>query len=156
MKFEEFIEHKDGTYINVKPTKDNKKELYNWVVDNEIGNPLNRDEYHVTVIYSRNPCPNAKYYDFNLPIEGKICGWEIFDANIGRCLVARIESKQLNDINNDLMTKYGATSDFDSYKPHITVSYDYKGDKPKDIPNINFSFDMVEVKGLDTNWRPKK
>lgn len=58
MSFKQFIaeeqdDHSNGTYINVKPTDVDKDNLYNWVVLNKISNPLDKHEYHVTVIYSK-------------------------------------------------------------------------------------------------------
>jgi hypothetical protein len=161
MSFKQFIaeeqdDHSNGTYINVKPTDVDKDNLYNWVVLNKISNPLDKHEYHVTVIYSKTPCPDAKEYDFNLPIHGDIVGWKIFDAPIGRCLVAHVHSDQLQKINADLKRDYGATSDYPDYIAHITVSYDYVGELPTDYPAMSITFNEVQVKGLDPTWRPKK
>lgn len=153
---EENDEHKNGTYINVKPTEEAKDTIFDWVSNNGINDPLDKNEYHVTVIYSKTPCPGAVNYDFNLPIEGTISGWKIFDAGIGRCLVASIQSEQLQTINADLKANYGATSDFPEYIPHITVSYNYLGEIPQNYPAMRVTFNQVEVKGLDPTWRPKK
>lgn len=157
--FKEFIsedEHKDGTYVNVKLNELDKDKLYDWVLSHDISNPLDKDEYHVTVIYSRAPCPEAENYNYELPITGHITGWKIFDAPIGRCLVAHVDSSKLQTINTELKRDYGATSDFPDYIPHITVSYDYKGELPTEFPDMLVTFDKVQVKGLDPTWRPKK
>jgi hypothetical protein len=153
---EEVNEHRDGTYVSATLCDEDKETLYNWVTSNGISDPLNKDEYHVTVIYSRTPCPEAANYDYNTPITGNITGWKIFEAGIGRCLVAHIESEQLQTINADLQRNYGATSDFPEYIPHITVSYSYEGTIPDNYPAIKVKFDKVISKGLDVNWRPTK
>lgn len=156
MSFSDFDKHKDGTYVSMKPSTSVADQLYDWVSNNGINDPLDKGEYHVTVIYSRAPCPGADNYDFKMPIEGTITGWKIFDAPIGRCLVAHVQSEQLQTINSDLKVNYGATSDYPEYIPHITVSYNYKGELPQNYPAMKITFDTVEVKGLDPTWRPTK
>ena len=159
MNFKTFIiesDHSKGTYVNVKLSDSDKNRLYDWVTKNGITNPLDKDEYHVTVIYSLTPCPDAAKYDFNLPITGRICGWKIFDAPIGRCLVAHVESEDLQRINADLKANYGATSTFPEYIPHITVSYNFEGEIPQNYPAQLIVFSQVEVKGLNPDWKPKK
>lgn len=156
--FKQFIanEHATGTYVNAKLSSVDKDALYKWVNENGISNPLDKSEYHVTIVYSKAPCPDAEDYPFKFPIVGNITGWKIFDANIGRCLVATIQSEQLDTINSNLINHYGATSDFPTYIPHITVSYDYEGELPTDYPAWQVVFDAVQVKGLDPNWKPSK
>lgn len=160
MSFKEFVveqdEHSKGTYVNVKISDLDKNKLYDWVVGRGINEPLDKNEYHTTVIYSRTPCPDAANYEYGIPITGNITGWKIFDAGIGRCLVAFVQSEQLQKINADLQRDYGATSDFPEYLPHITVSYSYIGEIPDDYPAMRITYDQVEVKGLNPDWRPTK
>lgn len=157
IKFTKFLaenNHDSGTYVNVKPTEDDKNKLYDWVISNGIKPPMDKDDYHTTIIYSKTPCPDVKGYDFNLPVTGTICGWKIFGSDLGKCLVAVIQSSDLQKINADLKRDYGATSDFPEYIPHITVSWKFEGSLPDDYPAMNVTFDKVEVKGIDPNWKP--
>jgi hypothetical protein len=150
------IDHSHGTYVNVKPSEADKNKLYDWVVENGISKPMDKDDYHTTVIYSKTPCPDVDEYDFDLPITGSICGWKIFESTLGRCLVAQVQSEELQVINADLKRDYGATSDFPEYIPHITISWGYEGSIPDNYPAMKITYDKVEVKGLDPNWTPKK
>lgn len=148
--------HEKGTYIKADPIQANRDQLFSWTQENGITNAVDSSEYHTTIIYSKNPCPEAKEYDFKLPMHATVSGFKIFDAPLGRCLVAALESEDLKTVNSDIMQRYGATSDYPEYIPHITLSYNYDGDLPTNPPKINVWFNKVEVKGLDPTWAPKK
>lgn len=158
MSFNAFIteeEHKDGTYVNVKVCSEDKTKLYDWCEEHGIGPPMDKDDYHATIIYSPTPCPDAKNYNFNLPVHANIVGWKAFDSQLGRCLVAQLQSEELNKLNSDMKTMYGATSSFPEYIAHITVSWGYVGELPQDYPAFQIAFDKAQVKAIDKNWKPK-
>ena len=114
--------HKNGTYISVKLDKDSSKKLDSWVTLNGIPNQTDPNEFHATVIYSRKGVPDAKSYDLGLPIDAKISGWHIFDTQQGtKALVAKIDSSVLAKHHTHLIKKFGATHDYPSYQPHVTV-----------------------------------
>lgn len=157
MSFKQFIsedDHKNGTYVSVEPTVADADRLYAFVAPLGINNLLDKSEYHATVIYSKAPCPGVKHYNYNLPVTGIISGWKIFEAGIGRCLVATIESAGLQRINEDLKRDYGATSSFPTYIPHLTVSYDHIGDAPTKFPSLTVTFDTLKIKGINPEWKP--
>lgn len=149
--------HPDGTYMSAVLSKQSQKDLDKWCTDNNISNPSDPNEYHTTVIYSRVGVPKAKSYDLNLPINATIKEWKLFDTQTGdKCLVGVVDSKELVNHHNNLKEKYGATHGFPEYHPHITVSYNYKGEIPKDVPAFNITFDKREFKPLDPNFVPPK
>lgn len=151
--------HPDGTYVSVKLSKKSQSDLDSWVSKNNIMNASDPSEYHSTVIYSRVGVPNAKSYDLNLPITASISGWKKFDTKLsesGKCLVAIVDSPDLNKHHNNLVNDYGATHDFEGYHPHITISYDYDGDIPEDVPSFNITYDDSDFKPLDPKFSPKK
>ncbi len=155
-QFFEDKEHAKGTYVSVKVSPKSAKELYTWCKDNGITNLSPKDTYHTTVVYSRVGIPEAKHETIKLPLNAKLSGWEIFPTQSGdKCLVARIKSPELCDLHDTYHDKYPATYDFDEYKPHITVSYDYKGEAPASIPNISLAYNKLEFKGLDPDWKAK-
>lgn len=157
MNFKDFIiedkdAHKNGTYISVKPDKQSKDALRDWAVTNKIPNPLDVKDMHCTVIYSRKGIPEAKHYDMELPINAKTSGLKIFKQQNGKnCLVTVVKSKDLSAHHETIMDKYGATYDFDTYIPHITLSYDI-GDldlKNYKLPVMDIIFDDYEFTKLD-------
>jgi hypothetical protein len=157
--FKEFLMedlHAAGTYVNVKVSAEDQDKLYSWCEEHGIGPLMDKEDYHATVVYSPTPCPDAKHYDFNLPATANIVGWKAFDSQLGRCLVAQLQSEDLDKFNADMKNIYGATSNFPSYIPHITVSWGYEGALPENYPAFKITFDKAEVKGIDPNWKPKK
>ena len=159
ISFREFLmesEHPAGTYVNVKVSDADKTRLYDWCEANGIGPLMDKEDYHATIVYSPTPCPDAKNYDFNLPAVGSIVGWKAFDSQLGRCLVAQIQSEDLTRMNADMKNIYGATSNFPEYIAHITVSWGYEGAIPENYPAFKIKFDRSEVKAIDPNWKPKK
>ena len=150
--------HSDGTYISAQLSKVDSKNLYEWCLDNKIPNLADPEQYHATIIYSRKGIPEVKTFKFDTPITASIEGWDIFPTQTGgKCLVARLESSELTKYHKTIMSEYKATFDYDSYKPHITVSYDYdKNSPPKECPKDLVVFSKVEVKALDPQFEPKK
>lgn len=152
--------HKNGTYVSANLDQSSTKKLYKWCQDNGINNPIDPfkkdNEYHVTVVYSRKGISQAEGEDIGLPMNLKIVGWDIFTSKNGqKCLVGKVDSKELTKAHDMYMSKYGATHDFDSYKPHLTVSYDYgDGKAPKDLPDFELTFNTRSFKALDPTYIP--
>jgi hypothetical protein len=148
--------HEAGTYISLKLDAASAKALDDWTTDNNIENPLDPSDYHVTVIYSRKGIPAVEGHEFDLPIVAKVSAFEIFPTQTGNeCLVAKVDSKDLTDLHKSIRKEYGATHDYPEYKPHVTLSYDYKGELPKDVPDITVTFNKVVVQPLDPDFKPK-
>lgn len=153
----ESIKHSAGTYVSVKPIQADVDKLYDWIGQNTDITSNPKDSYHVTVIYSRTPCPDVEKYDFNLPITANITGWKKLGKTADdHFLVLTLESEDLNRINSDLMRDYGATSDFPTYIPHISVSYHHPSEIPQNYPSMKITFDSVSVEPLKEGWRPEK
>lgn len=149
--------HPNGTYVSVELEAASKKELDKWVTDNKIPNAADPDQYHTTVIYSRKGVPDVKNYDLNLPIEAHISGWKIFPTQNGKkCLVAIIDSPELEKHHKTIRSKFGATHDYPDYHPHVTVSYDYTGSAPDTTPKMKLLFSKAEIKPLDPDFVPPK
>jgi hypothetical protein len=149
--------HPDGTYVSVNLSKENSKELDEWVSNQKITNPIDSKEYHTTVVYSRKGIPEAKSHDMKLPIEASLKEWKLFDTQGGtKCLVAILDSKELQKHHLEYKTKFGATHDYPDYHPHVTVSYNFTGDLPTEKPSLNLKFDSKTFKALDHTFVPKK
>jgi 2'-5' RNA ligase len=114
--------------------------------------------YHITIIYSRTPVPSAeKYVGYGSEQPAKVTGYEVFPTkNDGKCLVARLNFPFAELLNKQL-TAEGATSDYDSYKPHLTIAYDITQEIDPEslpIPQFNLTFRPVKVAPLDPQYTP--
>ena len=159
--FERYIakkQHPDGTYVSAELDPKFQDAIFKWAKENGIPNLADPKQYHATIAYSRKGIPEVKSKDFKLPIAAEITGWKIFPTQTGgKCLVASLKSEQLTSHFNDIMDNYGATYDFPSYQPHITVSYDYGSDvAPKTFPKIKVQFNKVRIEPLDPEKPIKK
>ena len=122
---------------------------------------VDKSTYHITVIYSRTPVPSAENYKdmpSPLPVEALATGYEVFPTkNDGQCLVMRLACPYATRFNAEL-TKQGATSDYDEYKPHLTLAYDTEQDIDPNslpIPQFQLIFDEMVVDPLDPQFTPE-
>lgn len=150
--------HPNGTYISATLSKKSQKDLDSWVSKQNIPNPADPKQYHSTIIYSRKGIPEAKNHKITLPMSAKIKEWKIFPTQTGgKCLVAIMDSPELEKHHKHFRSEYGATHDYPDYHPHVTISYDF-GDLPvpKEIPNLELEYDDTEFKPLDPDFVPPK
>lgn len=153
--FVEFNEEQKGTYVELKLSKKSAKQLAAYVKKNNIENPTKQEEYHCTVVYSTKSIAKAKDEKVDLPFTTTFDKWELFPTKEGtKCLVARLKKSSINDLHDMYHTKYDAKYDFDEYKPHVTVSYNFDNTIPLEKPEFDFTFDKMTFKELDTNWKP--
>lgn len=153
-------EHKNGTYSAVNPNKDTVENVAKFMIEHEIKNPVDPKDLHVTTAYSRKPIPEARNCYPKLPMKAKFKKWEVFNTVIGttgKCLVAALESDELQAFFQKLRKDYGAEYDYPEYIPHMTLTYSFEGNKvPEAEPEFDFIFDGYTFKGIDTNWSSKK
>ena len=157
---QQFARHKDGTYVSMDLTEESK-ELLDHFVEMNLGltERVDKSTYHITIIYSRTPVPSAENYAGSIGADAaRVVGYEVFPTkNDGDCLVMRLEFPFAILLNKQL-TAEGATSDYDSYKPHMTIAYDMtqKVDpKTLPIPQFPLHFNEVKVAPLDPEYVPK-
>ena len=151
------FDHTHGTYVALELSPF-CREFIGMFSDTtlRLDNPVDRDHLHTTVIYSRTPVPWAQYLDPNLVAEAYATHYEIFPTQEGKqCLVLRIESPIICDLNA-MLTRLGATTQYDGYNPHLTLSYDYRGDiRGLPLPSYNqLTFDRLTVEPLDEEYIP--
>lgn len=154
----QYVKHKDGTYASMLCSLETKQLLDTFTTQNlGLTDKIDPSTYHTTLIYSRTPVPETENYEFPSSVHANATGYELFDTKQGnKCLVLKLNCPVAHDIN-DALNKMGATSDYPSYKPHITICYDYNGktdisDLP--LPNFDIVFDDFEVKPLDDDYVP--
>jgi 2'-5' RNA ligase len=110
----------EGVYGSFKLTEESTKKLSDWIEENEIVEPVQDDDLHITTTYSK-----ADLEKEIEPSESKnirLSSKDFAIATYGRALVIEVESKELEDIH-DAAIAAGASYDYETYKPHITISY---------------------------------
>jgi 2'-5' RNA ligase len=166
MKYESIMEtlqnmarHKDGTYVSMDLTAESR-EMLDRYVEQMLGlsERVDPSTYHITVIYSRTPVPTAEdSAGLTTDTPATVHSYEVFPTkNDGKCLVMRLDFPYASTLNAEL-TRQGATSDYDEYKPHLTLAYDMEQDiDPATLPVPQFPlyFDAVKVAPLQPDYVP--
>lgn len=155
MSFKDVTEkHKNGTYAMAKVSKKSQDQIEKWVQDTlGLKTYIDPSEYHITICYSRKPVPLAETEAGKRDMTATPIGLTVFETKIMKekyCLVLKVESEQARKIHEKLI-KAGATFDYPTYTPHITLLY--TNDKPDFeeslIPKFDIELDEIEVSGLD-------
>lgn len=155
----EYAKHKDGTYVTMEMSEESRA-LLDHFVEMSLGleERVDPSTYHITVIYSRTPVPDAEKLDRNINVQARCVGYEVFRTkNDGQFLVMRMACPKATQMNSEL-TRLGATSDFDEYKAHVTLAYDNKQEiEPMELPLPQFpmTFDKLTVDPLDPLFTPE-
>ncbi len=145
MTFEDYIKHSTGTYFALQPSGPSRIGIESLVRQLGLKAPVNPVSYHCTVLYSKKPCPEIIREDFDMPIWAEGYEYEIFEGE-KPALVLKLRSIRLHELYKHLTETYGATSDFPTYIPHITLTYD---EVPEVIPEhpvtLNIKFDSYVI-----------
>jgi 2'-5' RNA ligase len=154
----QYAKHKDGTYVSLEMSSESCALLDNFVKMNlGLEERVDSKTYHTTIIYSRYPVPTAENLAGSIDTDAIATGYEIFPTKTdGSCLVLRIACPKATELNTQL-TQQGAISDYDSYKPHITLAYDMKQIISPDslpLPHFTLKFDRINVAPLDPQFTP--
>lgn len=139
--------HPGGTYSAVIPSRDSVSKLFSFMNSLDIDNLESGDEYHCTLIYSKNACPDITDEDFGLPFEAIPVKFSKFGKN-DDVLVLELFCPDAIRLERIFREKYGATSDFPEYKAHITVAKDFHDATPKIVPEFNIEFTGMMVEEL--------
>ncbi|CAF3427887.1 unnamed protein product [Rotaria sp. Silwood2] len=151
---------KYGTYVSILCDK-NKKTLLDKFIDLniELNEKIEPSSYHCTIICSHIQIPSAETLIVPQNIIAYATGYDLLTTKTGgKCLVMILNCHEASRLNK-LLIQHGAISDFDDYKPHITICYNYVGNgnlTKLPIPKFDIIFDQYEVKSLDQNFIPQK
>ncbi len=113
----------EGTYASYKLSKESAQNLSDWIRDSEIIEPVPIEDLHVTTTYSE---ADIEIEPSDKPI---ILKKEDFDiAVFGRALVLTVKSDELQNIHKSAI-EAGADYKYESYKPHISLSYNMEANE---------------------------
>lgn len=132
LTFREYLQEQaaKGTYAAVLPSKNDNRTLTAFVNKHNL---VNDEPLHCTLLFSRKYLPNF-IAEPDLTHEAKVVKFEVWpkkdsDENY---LVLILSSKSLEGRYDALSKKHGAVSDYDQYKPHITLACEAKQFDAKD------------------------
>lgn len=157
---QQYAKHKDGTYVSMDLSLESRELLDNFVeMSLGLTERVDPSTYHITVIYSRTPVPTAEHIaGMSTTTNASVVGYEVFPTkNDGKCLVMRLQFSFANALNSKL-TQEGATSDYDQYKPHLTLAYDMEQEidpTTLPVPQFPLTFGPVKVAPLEPDYVPK-
>lgn len=132
-----------GTFAGVRLSTKTVRHLQVYQKENDIQNPVLPEKFHITILYSRKPCPDFEPAGQLVePIVGQFKEWDLFpsqpdeNGNRSNCLVMKLTCPELEQRHARLMKEHGATFDFDEYIPHLTLSYDVGDINVKALPEF--------------------
>lgn len=149
-----------GTFFGVRPTKETIEAMQDFMKSYDIPNPVDPDDMHTTVVYSRVFC-GARPLGKLLPTwKGKFSQYNMFPRSVNvnegedfpMCLVMEFHCPDLHKRHHELRTKHGATHDFPDYSPHMTLSYNPEDFDHQGLPEYAgpHEFDTEYSEPLDT------
>lgn len=117
-----------GTFVGVRFDPNTNDSLEKWIEENNILNPVGKDKFHSTLIFSAVKLKNFKSKGIidppisAIPLEFKI--WEV-DGGLKFVLVLKLNSPELISRHKEIMNNHPeAVYNFPEYMPHMTLSYD--------------------------------
>lgn len=143
-----------GTYAAVRFTEDTLDIIEDIQKVLNIFDPVPRNKIHSTICFSRVFVPFRPIEkEMDVGTTGKLT---VFEHNGKRALVLLLDSPYLQERHEYAMA-LGATFDFPTYSPHITLSYDIGA---TEIPPVSVSGNPLRssteyVEDLDLDWKPK-
>lgn len=154
MTFRQMVDrmnHADGTYVSARCSQPTKTSVAEWIEQNNITNPVDTNTLHCTIVYSRRGAPDLASYPYPETIKAQPKCLSIFPTASGKkCLVIELEDSELNTTHDKIHNEYDVTYDYDDYKPHVTVSYDYDGGiEHLQLPTFPIAFDRITVEPLE-------
>ena len=137
-----------GTYSSLLPSVESKEQLYLFCAKAGIENLVDSDEYHCTLIYSKNPCPTISSEDYGLPCQAIPVEFRVLGTD-SPVLVLEVYCPDAVNLHSRFRLKHGATHDYPEYIPHITVAKNFQGEVPKEIPEFDIEFTGFNIMELD-------
>lgn len=137
-----------GTYSSLLVSEQSQRELFAFCASLGIEDLVDPEDYHCTIIYSKTPCHDVSKEDFNLPCKAIPTGFKILGTDT-KVLVLEIFCPNAVRLHNLFKEKYNATHDYPEYVSHITVSGEFEGEVPIELPEFEIEFDDFVVEELE-------
>lgn len=130
-----------GTFVGMRFSEDSVKKIMKFIKDNKVPNPIDKDDLHVTVVYSLNIMDGYEPKgELDPPIEVEPKKISLFGEDKD-ALVVELKSSKLRKRNREIVDTYKPKQTYTDYKPHFTLSYDCK--------DFNLNVDLSELGVLE-------
>lgn len=143
MRFEEI--QKSGLYVAVGFSRQTQNAIANFAKKHKVPNRFSRTKFHSTIIYSKKPCKEYIPVE-NINYKASFGGWDVFPSlnKQKNALVMLLKSEDLVKRYSQLMKELDASSEYDEFKPHITLSYDIGNYDVKQLPKFEYNIEIIK------------
>jgi 2'-5' RNA ligase len=145
-----------GTFVGVKLDAESKQKILDLIGKLKLEEPIPEDKLHSTLVYSDKKSldgfkSNTSFGESGFP-KVKPVNFNVFpnSQNPGTgCLVMELDSDYLHTRHDEIVSKYDVQEKFPTYRPHITLSYNYAGEPPdskylQDLGELNIESEYDE------------
>ena len=144
-----------GTYSAVKFTEESSIKLHDFCKKLlNVKSLFLPSQYHSTIVYSRKMVPFDKNGNMEpIIIDPKTYEFHVFDEDPSY-LVLAYQNEEITELWKESID-LGATWDFDTYRPHISVAIVDKNFKvPESVPSFPMVVNKIYTEDLDLNYQP--
>ncbi len=121
----------NGKYITLKPDEQSKAHLLSLIKKLRLENPVQENDLHITLIYSKEVRKEANDYKINQKeYTVNASHFDLYGDNKD-CLVIAIDSEELHKKHN-FLKENGFQHSYEKYNPHITIAFNVS-EVPDDI-----------------------
>lgn len=144
-------ENNNGVYIGMFVNKESSDKLKDFCEQNNININLQVEDtnldFHLSLLSSMNHSDDEITIN-KMSVKVKAVKWEILDRKNeeSKCLVLKVKASALDFLHNHIKNKYKLCHNFDDFLPHITIDYNFQGDKPNTIPDFHIQLNEMYVK----------
>jgi len=138
-----------GTFAGIRLHEKTEEAILHHIRKHKIINATPKEDIHVTLLYSKKHLPNYKPLgsidEMAVPNRFEIFKSTPDDGTKSKnCLVLLLDSSYLHKRYSKLMKEHKATSDFKTYNPHITFSYDVGDIDTNDVPKFTETIHLIK------------
>lgn len=111
-------------YVALKVMPGSAAALATWMADQGIENPVAASDLHITTVYSRTPVPLYQLFDKPKEVTEQLdpASYELGILGEEGALVMFVDSP-MACASHEYAAGLGASWDYPSYRPHVTLSY---------------------------------
>lgn len=151
------ISKTDGLYVGVKYSPKTVNKIKQFIIENNIKNPVEIRNIHTTILCSYKQIPSfVPRGKLSKPIIARFKNFDLWKNNNSTKtnLVLLLDCLELINLHNLYTKKYDIQSVL-MYNPHITLSYDTDISDVSILPNFDIEFEIIEEysEELDLQWK---
>lgn len=158
MRASEISSTAQSTYCAIQFTEQSSQDIVDFASSHDVPNVIDVEKVHCTVLYSKKPISGFVALGDKVPqYEIAFSRYDVFrDRKSGNnSLVMVLDCDELIEHHTEYMDQYGASWDFPTYIPHITLSYDIGDFDVSKLPPYDGDIiaDHEYAEPLDVEWK---